>query len=329
MANVLAFAESRAGELRKVALETVTAARALADATGGGDVHALLIGAAGVASHAARLGEHGADVVIVVEHDGFKFHNPEAASATAAERIKSGGYRAALFPASAHGRDIAPRVAAKLGVPVASDVVAIEGQGDALVVRHPVYTGKVIATLSLTATPAIISIRPGNVTPQANPKAGRVETAQPAGDPNASKAKTTDLQTGSKGKLDLGEAPVIVSGGRGLKAAENFKLVEDLADAFGNAAVGATRAVTDDGWRPHSDQIGQTGRQVSPDLYIAVGISGAIQHLAGMRTSKTIVAINKDAEAPIFKVADYGIVGDVFEIVPALTEAIKEAKKHH
>jgi electron transfer flavoprotein alpha subunit len=139
----------------------------------------------------------------------------------------------------------------------------------------------------------------------------------------------TGREQGNTTKLDLSEAPIIVSGGRGLKAPENFRLVEELAAAFGRAAVGCTRAVSDDGWRPHSDQIGQTGRVVSPDLYIALGISGAVQHLAGMRTSRTIVAINKDREAPIFKVADYGIVGDVLEIVPVLTQAVRDARKGH
>ena len=153
-----------------------------------------------------------------------------------------------------------------------------------------------------------------------------MESAQPAADPGASKVVVKEMIAGGGAKLDIGDAPVIVSGGRGLKSADNFKLVEDLAAAFGNAAVGATRAVTDEGWRPHSDQIGQTGRQVSPDLYVACGISGAIQHIAGMRNSRTIVAINKDKEAPIFKVADYGIVGDVIEVLPVLTAAVKEAR---
>jgi electron transfer flavoprotein alpha subunit len=326
MANVFAFSETRGGELRKVGLETVTAARALADATGGGEVHALVAGAS-VQALAPRLGEAGADVVLVVEHAGLAQYDAEAVAATVAERIKAGGYRAAIFAASAQGRDLAPRVAAKLRVGLASDVIALEAQGDAIVVRHPVNTGKVIATLAVKATPALVSLRPGTVTPGTSAKAGRVEAVAPASDPAQSRVVVKELREGNTGKLDLGEAPIIVSGGRGLKSPENFKLVEELADAFGNAAVGATRAVTDEGWRPHSDQIGQTGRVVSPQLYVACGISGAIQHLAGMRTSKTIVAINKDKEAPIFKIADYGIVGDIFEIVPALTQAVREARK--
>lgn len=328
MANILAFAEARSGELRKVALEAVTAARKLADSTGG-EVHALLVGAAGIAGKAAKLGEHGADTVFVCEHEGFTNYNPEATTALTAERIGSGGYRAAVFTTSAQGRDLAPRVAAKLGAGIVTDVTGVELTGDTLTVKHPMNIGKIIATVTMTGSPAIVSLRPNTVSPAANAKAGKVENVQPAGDPAASRVVVKEMITGAGGKLDLAEAPVIVAGGRGLKAAENFKLVEDLADAFGNAAVGATRAVTDDGWRPHSDQIGQTGRLVSPDLYVAVGISGAVQHLAGMRTSRTIVAINKDKEAPIFKIADYGIVGDVFEIVPALTEAVREARKGH
>ena len=328
MANILAFAEARSGELRKVALEAVTAARKLADATGG-EVHALLVGGPGVAGKAAKLGEHGADVVFVCEHDGFTNYNAEATAALAAERIGAGGYRAAIFATSAQGRDLAPRVAAKIGAGIVTDVTGVELTGDTLTVKHPVNIGKVIATVTMTGSPAIVSLRPNTFSPSQNAKAGRVENVQPVGDPGASRVVVKEMITGTGGKLDLAEAPVIVAGGRGLKAAENFKLVEDLADAFGNAAVGATRAVTDDGWRPHSDQIGQTGRLVSPDLYVAVGISGAVQHLAGMRTSRTIVAINKDKEAPIFKIADYGIVGDVFEIVPALTEAVREARKGH
>ncbi|MDQ6690302.1 MAG: electron transfer flavoprotein subunit alpha/FixB family protein [Gemmatimonadota bacterium] len=329
MANVFAFVESRGGEVRKVGLEAVTAARMLADKSGGGEVHALVLGPPGIAGKAGQLGQCGADVVVAIEHAGLANYNPEVATATASERIKSGGYRAAVFSTSAQGRDLAPRVAARLGVSAVTDVLSFEVEGDTVVVRHPINIGKVIATLAISSSPAVIAMRPNVITPALSPKAGRVENAQPAIDPGSTRVKVIETRQGGGGKLDLAEAPVVIAGGRGLKAAENFKLVEDLASAFGNAAVGATRAVTDDGWRPHSDQIGQTGRLVSPELYIAVGISGAVQHLAGMRTSKTIVAVNKDKDAPIFKVADYGIVGDVFEVIPALTDAVREAKKHH
>jgi electron transfer flavoprotein alpha subunit len=329
MANVFAFVETRGTDVRKVGLEAVTAARILAEKSGGGEVHALLLGPPGIAAKAAQVGQYGADAVIVVEHAGLANYSPEVATATAADRIKSGGYRAAVFSTSAQGRDLAPRVAARLGVSVVTDVLSFEIEGDSIVVRHPMNIGKVIATIAIAAKPAIIAMRPNVIAPAQSAKAGKVENAQPSIDPATARVKVIETRQGGGGKLDLTEAPVVIAGGRGLRAAENFKLVEDLASAFGNAAVGATRAVTDDGWRPHSDQIGQTGRLVSPELYIAVGISGAVQHLAGMRTSKTIVAVNKDKDAPIFKVADYGIVGDVFEVIPALTAAVREAKKHH
>jgi electron transfer flavoprotein alpha subunit len=327
MANVLVFAESRGTELRKVALEAVTAGRALADALGGGEVHALLAGPPGIGAKVEQLGKLGADVVFVCEHAGFARYAREALAATLAERAK--GYRAVLIPFSATGRDLGPRLAARLDAPIAADVISVSASGDAITVKHPGYANKVIITLEVKGPLAVLSLRPAAFTPKENAKSARAEAIQPSADPGTERVVVKEIIEGAKGKLDLGEAPVIISGGRGLRGPENFKLVEELAAAFGNAAVGATRAVTDEGWRPHADQIGQTGRQVSPQLYIAVGISGAIQHLAGMRTSKTIVAINKDPEAPIFKVADYGVVGDVLEVVPALTSAVREARKGH
>lgn len=324
MTNVLAFAETRLGNMRRAALEAVTAACQVADQLGG-QVHAVLAGGPGVGTHAAKLGAHGADVVLVLEHDGFAHYNPEALAATLGARLAT-GYRAAFFAASAQGHDLVARTAAQMGLSYASDVTEFVVTADACTVKHPGYTNKVTQTFSLRASPAIISLRAGAVLPKENAKAGTVEAITSAVDPASVRVKVTATEASGSAKLDLGEAPVIISGGRGLKEAANFKLVEDLAAAFGNAAVGATRAVTDDGWRPHSDQIGQTGRLVSPDLYVACGISGAIQHLAGMRTSKTIVAINKDREAPIFKVADYGIVGDALAILPVLTDAVKKAK---
>jgi electron transfer flavoprotein alpha subunit len=326
MANVLAFAESRGGALRKVALETVTAARALADSTGG-EVHAMLVGAPGIGKLAAELGAVGADRVLVAEHEKWAHYDAESMSATVVARVREGQYRAVMFAASAQGRDLAPRVAAALSAPIGADIVSAELNGDAIRVQHPVYTGKLMATLSIRGAPVVLSVRPNAFTAVPAARPGSVESLAPAADPSASRAVVTEMVEGARDALDLADAPVVISGGRGLKAPDNFALLEDLAAAFGgDAAVGATRAVTDEGWRPHSDQIGQTGRLVSPDLYVAIGISGAIQHVAGMRTSRTIVAINKDKDAPIFKIADYGIVGDALAVVPVLTDEIRRVR---
>ncbi|OLC05065.1 MAG: hypothetical protein AUH78_17270 [Gemmatimonadetes bacterium 13_1_40CM_4_69_8] len=321
MSDVLAVLEQREGALRKVSSEVVTGARRLADGLVG-RVEALVL-AAGSVQGIDHLGGFGADQVVTLTNGAFGRYAPEAYTRVIADRAQAGGYRAVVFAASATGRDLAPRVAARLGVGLAQDVTDVAVEGGAVTVIRPVYAGKALLKLTLTATPAIVSLRPNVFTPVQRPKAGSAETVAvhaPAG-----RVVVTAIKAAAAGTLDVAEAPIVISGGRGLKEPANFKVLEELAAAFGGrAAVGASRAVVDAGWRPHADQVGQTGKTVSPTLYIAVGISGAIQHLAGMRTSKVIVAINKDKDAPIFKVADYGVVGDLFEVVPRLTEEIKK-----
>ena len=240
MANILVYAESRGGDFRKVAFEAVTAARALADKIGG-EVHAIVCGPSGIAGKADQLGKYGADVVVVVEHAGFANYAREAVAATVVARAKSGGYRAVILGFTAQGRDLGPRVAAKLDAPIASDVTSIDGAADKITVKHPGYANKVIITLEISGAPAVVSVRPSAFTAKETAKAGKVEAMQPAADPSAERVVVKELIEGNKGKIDLGDAQVIVSGGRGLKAAENFKLIEDLAAAFGNAAAGASR----------------------------------------------------------------------------------------
>ena len=321
MSHVLAVLEQRDGALRKVSFEAITGARRLADALGG-EVHALVVGAGPVAG-TDGAGRFGADTVITATGAGFARYAPEGCAAVVAERVRSGGYAAVVLVATATGKDLAPRVAAKLGVPLAGDVTDVAVDGGAVVATRPVYAGKALLALRVTGSPAIVSLRPNVFTPVERPRAGSAETA--AVETPAGRVTVREIKAAPAGALDVAEAPVVVSGGRGLKEPANFKLLEDLAQAFGGrAAVGASRAVVDAGWRGHGEQVGQTGKTVSPTLYVAVGISGAIQHLAGMRTSKVIVAINKDKDAPIFKVADYGLVGDLFEIVPRLTEEVRK-----
>jgi len=321
VSNVLAVLEQRDGALRKVSQEVVTGARRLADGLDG-TVEALVL-SAGVVQGTDALGGFGADTVVTATNAAFGRYAPEGFAQTIVERAKAGGFGAVVFSASATGKDLAPRVAAKLGVALAADAVDVAVDGGKVVVTRPIYAGKALLKVKVTAQPAVVSLRPNVFTPVQRPKAGAAQTvtvSAPAG-----RVIVKEIKAAEAGALDVAEAPIVISGGRGLKEPANFKLLEELARAFGGkAAVGASRAVVDAGWRPHADQVGQTGKTVSPTLYIAVGISGAIQHLAGMRTSKTIVAINKDKDAPIFKVADYGIVGDLFEIVPRLTEEIRK-----
>lgn len=320
MAAILAVMEQRDGTLRKVSLEVITAARRLADQLGA-TVDAVVFGA-GPVNGTDQLGKHGADRVVSATHADFALYQPDACSATIAGMARD--YSAIVFVATATGRDLAPRVAARVGVGLATDVTELSVDSGKIVATRPVYAGKALQKVRLDASPAMVSIRPNTVQPAEAAKAG---TAAAASVPAFTlRAKVTGVKAPASAALDVAEAPVVVSGGRGLKEPEHFKLLEELAGAFGNAAVGASRAVVDAGWREHGAQVGQTGKTVSPSLYIAVGISGAIQHLAGMRTAKTIVAINRDKDAPIFKVADYGIVGDLFEIIPRLTTEVRKLK---
>jgi electron transfer flavoprotein alpha subunit len=324
--SVLVFIEQRDGQVRAVAREALGEATRLAASLGGPVVGVC----ASVADPGlAALGQAGADEVLLAAHPEFGRYHAEGyarAVASAVERVKPA---AVLFSASAMGRDLAPRVAARLSLGLAADCVALAVEGGRVIASRPVYAGKAVQRVTFPRTPALVSLRP-KVFAAAAPVAGKTATVTVLDgvmDGVAARARVRDVIASAAGKFDLTEAEIIVSGGRGLQGPEHFDIIESLASALG-ATVGASRAVVDAGWRPHGDQVGQTGKTVSPKLYVAVAISGAIQHLAGMSSSRCIVAINKDPEAPIFKVADYGVVGDAFEIVPALTEAVKHLNAH-
>jgi electron transfer flavoprotein alpha subunit len=326
MPRVLAITEQRDGELKRISEEVVTAARKVADGIGG-EVDVVVIGAAGVGEAARSLGRFGADRVLAVEAESLGAYHPEAYTTAIVDRVQAGDYFAVLFPATAAGRDLAPRVAARLDVPLASEATGLEIEDGELVVRRPVYAGKAFVELTLDASPRLVSVRSNTFRPVENARDAALETVEVSSDTESGKVRVREVHAGASDKPDVSEASIVVAGGRGLKDPENWGLLEELAAALGDgAALGASRAVVDAGWRPHAEQVGQTGKTVAPQLYFAVALSGAIQHLAGMRTAGTIVAINKDADAPIFKVADYGIVGDAFEIVPRLAEEIRNAR---
>jgi electron transfer flavoprotein alpha subunit len=318
MAGVLVVTEIKDGKLKKVSREALTIGRKLAEAAGG-DLAAFATDRAA----AADAGKAGAKKVYVANAGDY---NTETYTAAVVAAIQQAQATIVLFGGTSNGRDLAPRVAARLNVGVASDVDRLEFTDGKLRARRPVYSGKAFATVDVSGMPAIATTRP-NAFPAEEAGASDAEVVELAFDAGTPKAKVIETKVPEAGELSIAEADIIVSGGRGLKEGENFSYVRDLAHAIGGA-VGASRATVDAGWIDHQHQVGQTGRVVSPNLYIAAGISGAIQHLAGMSSSKHIVAINKDPEAPIFRIADLGVVGDLFQILPALTEEVKKARAH-
>lgn len=326
--KILAFAESahdsQAGvKFKKVAFEAAHAASKLA-AELGGEAVALAIGK-GAGAIAPSLGAYGTKKVYAVEDDRLAHYSTTAYSKIVAAAVGSIQADVVIMPASAMGKDLAPRVAVKLKAGLAADCIALKGEGGSILATRPVYAGKGQIDVAIKSPKKVITIRPNVFSPTgSNGAEASVETLAADLQDSDFSSRVTGVSVAVAGRPDLTEANIIVSGGRGLGGPENFKMVEELADTLG-AAVGASRAVVDAGWRPHDDQVGQTGKTVSPSLYVAVAISGAIQHLAGMSSSKYIVAINKDKDAPIFQVADYGIVGDAFEIVPEFTIQLKKA----
>jgi electron transfer flavoprotein alpha subunit len=322
--GILVFIEERDGKVKKTSLEALSAARKLADSLQ--EPVVALRCAAGEPS--ANLAQYGADKIICAQHDLLKTYSTEGYCATAVQAAQKVQPRFILGSAGSMGRDLLPRVAARLGVGLAQDCIEIHViEGQQLECVRPVFAGKAYARVRLLMAPAMATLRP-NVFSLGAPDAGRnaeTEIFTPELSPDQIHASVKEIQVSAGQKIELTEANIIVSGGRGMKGPENFPIVEALADALGGA-MGASRAAVDAGWIDHHPQVGQTGKTVSPTLYVACGISGAIQHLAGMSSSKYIVAINKDPEAPIFNVADYGIVGDLFAVVPALTDAVKKLK---
>ncbi len=318
MSKVFVFVEGTQ-DLKKGSLELLTAAKA-----SGREVIAGLIGA-NVKGLAAKAAQYGAKTVFIADSSELNAYNPDTYSETLTVMIKESGADVVLATSSSTARDLFPRVAARLDSGVASDCTTLQLTATEIKARRPLYAGKCTAEVEFVNSPVKFVLMRANQLPVGTPDTSATSTnkdfSAPAG---GGKIKSKDVVKGASTKIDLTEANVIVSGGRGMQSGENFKILEDLANVIG-ATVGASRAVADAGWVPHSMQVGQTGKTVAPSLYVAAGISGAIQHLAGMSGSKVIVAINKDADAPIFQKATYGLVGDLFEIVPKITEEFKKA----
>jgi len=316
----LVYIESRNGKIRKSSLETLTTARHLAEKLGT-TVDAVVFGAV---DSLEQLKAYGPGRIFHVSFDEDVMSR-ELWIGTLEGLVRREEVAYVLAAATATGKDLLPGVAARFRRSVVQDVTAITVDGGDMLIKRPIYAGKAFQTVKLAGRPGFVSLRPNVFPAETGGGAAEVVPVQETVDPGAVRARIREVRESQAGKVELTEATIIVSGGRGIKEAENYALIEQLADAAG-AAAGASRAIVDAGWVDHQKQVGQTGKTVSPTLYIAVGISGAIQHLAGMSSSKYIVAINKDPDAPIFKVADYGIVGDLFKVVPLLTEEFRKIR---
>ena len=317
--NVLAIAEQIEGVFRKVTFEALSEGRRIADQLGG-ELNALVLGD-NIENISKELEQYGADRIIVAENSNLSEYLPDAYGNVIADVIDKETPDVVILGASTQGKDIAGRLSARLNAPLAMDCVAIRLEDNNLIATRYMYGGKILADVVLNGKPQILAIRPNAMTIASAAGTGAVEKFEVNTGPTLVKFIEKHLDTG---KVELTEADTVVSGGRGMGGSD-FAVIEELAQVL-EGAVGASRSAVDEGWRSSSDQVGQTGKVVSPNLYIACGISGAIQHLAGMSSSNVIVAINKDSEAPIFSKADYGIEGDLFEIVPLITEEIRKLK---
>ncbi len=317
--GILAITEQVDGTFKNISFEVISTGKKLVETTGGPLTAAVL--GAGVNAMASQAAEYGADRILVVDDEGLKDGLADACIQAVAQLVAASDPAVVLIGATSLGKDIAARLSARLNAPLAMDCVDVRADGDRIVATRPMYGGKVLADVSLSGSPAIVAIRPRAMESVAAQGAGEVEKVAVSLDETTLSLVEKHMETG---KVELTEADVVVTGGRGM-GGDDFAVVEALAKALGGA-VGASRSAVDEGWRPVSDQVGQTGKVVAPNLYIACGVSGAIQHLAGMASSRVVVAINKDPEAPIFSKCDFGIVGDLFEVIPALTAEIEKLK---
>lgn len=322
--GILVFIEQRNGIIRKASLEALSEA---ARQAGGQPVSAVVVGH-NVKDLASEIGKYKAGKVYVVDGDAFSSYSTEGYTAAITEAVKKADPQYVFAAHTSMAKDLIPRVAARVDAPCVSDAMELKNEGGKLIPVRPMYSGKCYGAYEFNSPLAFITLR-ANVFALAEPDASHQAAVEDLSvSPSNVRAKVAEIHAAAGQKIELSEASIIVSGGRGIKGPESWPMIQGLCDVLG-AAMGASRAVVDAGWIDHQHQVGQTGKTVSPQLYIACGISGAIQHLAGMSSSKVIVAINKDPEAPIFKHATYGIVGDVFEIVPKLTEEVRKLHENN